>query len=93
MSAFRIIIASAGALSFAAAAWHAIVAHSTDSEMQRFRVPDAPARKFMFIPLRWRHDLYSDQGKLLVDKAWHHHGLVYLFGVIGAGLLVASGVF
>jgi hypothetical protein len=88
MPFLRTIANVLGAICLAVAAYHGIEAHVADSNAQSFRNPQAPLRSFVFIPLRWKPDLYTEPGRHFVEAARRHMTLLYLYGVIAAGLLL-----
>jgi peptidoglycan/LPS O-acetylase OafA/YrhL len=68
--------------------FHAIEAHEADAAAQQFRDPSTRAWSFIFVPLRWKPELYTERGQELVRSAWRHQKLLWLFGLLGGGFLL-----
>jgi hypothetical protein len=77
-----------GIVCLAISAFHAIQAWEADLLAQKFRHPEASAASFLFVPLRWRTDLYTEPGQDLVRKAWRHQRRLWLYGLVAALLLL-----
>jgi len=62
--------------------------HRADRRMQAFRVPDAPAGAFGWVPLRWKYKLYTAEGQELVAQAWRN--MFWMYGAALLGMLLLS---
>ena len=80
----------AGFLLFGAAAvcagryWH------VDRQLQAFRLADRPRSAYLFVPVRWRRELYRPEGHHLVDRAWRLLLAMYGLAIVGM-VLIAAG--
>lgn len=77
---------------FACAAASAIAMHIFDTQMQRYRSPDAPASAFRWVPVRWwDSSLYVGKGlmyRTLAIRSWY---MTLAFGLAGAISVVLRG--
>jgi hypothetical protein len=60
--------------------------------MQAFRAPEASPAAFMFVPVRWRQELYRADGQILVTTAWRAFGAMAACFFGGAILVVIKAV-
>jgi hypothetical protein len=80
----------AGFAVFAAASVCAVSYWYVDRQLQAFRLTDKPTSAYLFVPVRWRRDLYRPEGHHLVDRAWSLLVAMYGLAVVGM-LLIAAG--
>jgi hypothetical protein len=79
---------ASGWILFGVAAFLAVAMHRADRRLQTFRAPGAPSSAFGIVPLRWRSELYTKEGRPLVRRAW---GLMILmYAVAGLGVVLLS---
>ena len=78
-------------ISFGASAFSAVQMNLLDRQMQAFRHPQADLGSFQLVPLRWRQDLYTEPGHLLVSRAWRAFGRMAAFFFLAALLFLLSG--
>ena len=78
-------------IAFGAAAFSAVQMHGLDRKMQEFRDPQADLSSFQLVPLRWRQDLYTRPGQILVSRAWQAFGRMIGFFFLAALLLLLHG--
>jgi hypothetical protein len=84
------MIRIAGFVLFAAAGACAMVAWYVDRQLQAFRLADKPSSAYMFVPVRLRRELYTPEGRHLVDRAWSLIRAMYGFAIVGM-ILIAAG--
>jgi len=73
-----------GWASIGLACFFAVRMHLLDRRMQGFRAPGVAPSAFAFVPIRWRQDLYSPEGRVLVTSAWRAFGAMVLWFIAGA---------
>ena len=78
-------------IAFGAAAFSAVQMNILDRQMQQFRHPQSDMSSFQLVPLRWRQDLYTPPGQVLVTRAWRAFGRMVGFFLLAALLLVLRG--
>ena len=75
---------------FAAAAVCAIISWYVDRQLQRHRLEGKPPTAYLFVPIRWKRELYRPEGHQLVEKAWGV--LIAMYALAFAGMvLIAIG--
>jgi hypothetical protein len=62
-----------------------------DRKMQEFRHPQGDLSSYQLVPLRWRQDLYTAPGQLLVSRAWQAFGRMVGFFLLAALLFLLHG--
>ena len=85
-----LIVQLAGWLLVCIGAAHGMRMRSFDRQLQQFRRPDAPSRAFIFVPHRWKQELYTAEGGEFIGKAMYAQALMYVFLLLGM-LLIALG--
>jgi hypothetical protein len=61
-----------------------------DRRLQAFRLADKSPSAYLFVPVRWRRELYKPEGHDLVDRALSLLVMMYGLAIIGM-LLIAAG--
>jgi hypothetical protein len=84
------MLRTAGFLLFAAAAVCALFYWYVDRQLQAFRLADKPPSAYLFVPVRWRRELYRPEGHHLVDRAWSLLVAMYGLAIVGM-VLIAAG--
>jgi hypothetical protein len=87
----KTLFLAAGWILIGVAALLAVAMHRADRRMQGFRAPDAPSSAFRIVPLRWRRELYTLEGRALVGRAWRLTIMMYAVAAVGV-FLVSMGV-
>jgi len=80
----------AGFVLFGAAALCAISYWYVDRQLQAYRLADKPPSAYLFVPVRWRRELYRPEGHHLVDRAWSLLRAMYALAIAGM-VLIAAG--
>ena len=78
-------------IAFGAAAFSAVQMNLLDRKMQAFRHPQADLSSYQLVPLRWRQDLYTAPGQVLVSRAWRAFGRMVGFFLLAALLFLLHG--
>jgi hypothetical protein len=74
------------------AAVAALRLHSLDSALQEFRAAAKSTSRYALVPLRWRRDLYTQEGAPTVLRLWRTFGWMIGSALLGMLLLaVAQG--
>jgi hypothetical protein len=87
----KTLFLAAGWILIGVAALLAVAMHRADRRMQGFRAPGAPSSAFLMVPLRWRRELYTAEGRALVGRAWRLTVMMYVVALAGM-FLVSMGV-
>ena len=87
----KTLFLAAGWILFGVAALLAVAMHRADRRMQDFRAPGAPSSAFLIVPLRWRRELYTEEGRAFVGRAWRLTVMMYVVALAGIAL-VSLGV-
>ena len=61
-----------------------------DRQLQAYRLADKHPSAYLFVPVRWRRELYKPEGHHLVDRAWNSLLAMYALAILGM-VLVAAG--
>ena len=83
-----LIVRLVGWLLVGIGAVHALRTWFLDRQLQQYRAPGAPLRAFLFVPSRWKEELYTPEGSEFIGKLWYALALMYIFALLGMLLIV-----